>query len=179
MVHSLLRKGAVACRVKEGDCPYCPPEYAQSHEVFRKYKQHESCQDANLIVCKSCAAQSLISLSLHTFEGGFEIWCMDAGVVNNTVRPFLAEQQNLTPCLRAMWLCQLSNLDSAIYSVGTAFKQCDLEGSTTPQICCPPARLCQGLALTLADTLQADLGYDNWQMKGMLKFELGNTCWTQ
>ena len=71
---------------KEGTCPYCVPEDAQTNEVFRKYRKHRDCLAQNILVCKSCAVEYIQEPFMHTYDSGFDIWCLGYGLINNTVR---------------------------------------------------------------------------------------------
>ena len=72
---------------REESCPTCANHWSATDEIFRKYKRRRECQGSNLIVCKDCHAENIQEVALHEIDGGFEVWCIGAGLITNRVSP--------------------------------------------------------------------------------------------
>ena len=68
-------------RKREDDCLDCIHSQAASDVVYLDYRRRHQCLGKNLMVCKNCKAANLQGVSLHTYDGGFEVWCFDMGWV--------------------------------------------------------------------------------------------------
>ena len=66
---------------REDDCLDCGIRrmWLTTDIAIAALKDHEKCMGQNIMVCKSCEAHDLKGLSLHTWEGRYEVWCVQSG----------------------------------------------------------------------------------------------------
>lgn len=58
--------------------------------VFEKYVNGFGCKHRSVMVCKSCGASEMERVTITVTEEGFQVWCFDAGRIENLVSSFLA-----------------------------------------------------------------------------------------
>lgn len=53
--------------------------------VFEKYVNGFGCKHRSVMVCKSCGASEMERVTISVTEEGFQVWCFDAGRIENLV----------------------------------------------------------------------------------------------